>query len=315
MEKFISCDWGTSSFRLRLIDTTTKAVLAETISTQGIATTYTVWKEQNNNDRIVFYTNVIQQHIILLELQCGYSLDDLTIAVSGMASASIGLMEVPYKFIPLNSREPDFETAIIYPTENFPHKIIIVSGLRSANDVMRGEETILAGCKLEDTDSTQLLIFPGTHSKHLTIEKGLVTEIKTFMTGEVFELLCRNSILTASVANDDNPQWNDSAFLMGVKESIHSAMLNNIFHVRTNQLFNVLNAKENFWYLSGLLIGEELKSVVAGNNKSVTIVSDAKLLSLYTGALSALGFKGHISSQNATEALINGQAYILRHYQ
>ena len=54
MKNFISCDWGTSAFRLRIIDEGTKQVLAETISAQGISATYALWKEQISADRISF---------------------------------------------------------------------------------------------------------------------------------------------------------------------------------------------------------------------------------------------------------------------
>ncbi|MEP7319631.1 MAG: 2-dehydro-3-deoxygalactonokinase, partial [Panacibacter sp.] len=214
MKNFISCDWGTSSFRLRLINAETNAVLAETKSAQGIAATYALWKEQSNTDRIAFYSHIILQGILSLEQQCGYSLDGVTIIISGMASATIGIIELPYKPIPFYINKAELETHIIPATETCSHTMLIVSGVRSSNDVMRGEETILAGCNIKESNEKQLFIFPGTHSKHVSVENGLIAGIKTFMTGEVFELLNSKSILAASVENNSNE--NSAAFIKGI---------------------------------------------------------------------------------------------------
>lgn len=315
MRHFISCDWGTSSFRLRLVNAETKAVLAETKSAQGIAATYTLWKEQKKSDRISFYSNVIMEHIVLLGQQCGYSLNDITIIISGMASATIGMIELPYKSIPFAIGKAAFETHIIPATETCRHILVIISGVRSGNDVMRGEETILAGCNIEDNNETQLFIFPGTHSKHVTVQKGVMQNIKTFMTGEVFELLGSKSILAASVEKGNDDGKNNAAFIKGVNESAESNFLNSIFHVRTNTLFEILDKKENYHYLSGLVIGEELKNIQTENYASVTIVSTGALQALYTEALLVLGLKEKLQQQNADQALINGQAFIFDHYQ
>jgi len=314
MKYFISCDWGTSSFRLRLTESATKQVQAETKSGQGIAATYVLWKEQPSADRILFYCDTILQQIKLLEEQVGYSLDNLPVIISGMASSSIGMKELPYKAIPFNVNNAEFTTHIIPATETCRHQMIIISGVCSANDVMRGEETILAGCNIENTNDDQLFIFPGTHSKHVVIQKDIVKEIKTYMTGELFDLLSSKSILAASVEADKMISNNES-FIKGIREAATTNFLNSIFHVRTNQLFGVSNKKENYHYLSGLLIGEELKAIQNKNYGSVTVVSSGMLLTIYTEALSVLDLNSKIRQQDADEALIKGQALISNHYQ
>ena len=150
MKYFISCDWGTSSFRLRLVNAETFAVVAETRSAQGIAATYALWKDQTNADRALFYSNIILQEIVLLEQRCGYSLDGVTIIISGMASATIGMIELPYKPIPFPVNKTELITKITPAAEICRHKMIIVSGVKSEEDVMRGEETILSGCDITD---------------------------------------------------------------------------------------------------------------------------------------------------------------------
>ncbi len=315
MDKFISCDWGTTSFRLRLIEAATKNILAETKSAQGIAATYALCKEQPGTGRILFYTNFILQQIVVLEQQYGYSLDNITILISGMASATIGMVELPYKVIPFQIMEAGLYTQIIPATPQCRHTIILISGVRSANDAMRGEETMMAGCTIEEVAGEQLFIFPGTHSKHLVVQNGILKDLKTYMTGEIFNLLSSKSILAASVEADDlSPQMNE-AFIKGVKETIDSNILNALFHVRTNLLFGLAGKKENYHQLSGLLIGEELKAVSTGNYAIVTIVSTGNLLTLYTKALAALNFKGKLQYQDADAALVNGQALVFNQYQ
>ncbi|HRH47329.1 MAG TPA: 2-dehydro-3-deoxygalactonokinase [Panacibacter sp.] len=314
MKHFISCDWGTTSFRLRLIDATTKQILAETKSVQGIATIYGLWKEQPSVDRILFYSNVILQQIRILKKKVGYSLDNLPVIISGMASSSIGMLELPYKQIPFNVNTAELNIHIIPATETCRHQMIIISGVCTANDVMRGEETILAGCSIENTNDEQLFIFPGTHSKHVVIQNGVVKEIKTYMTGELFDLLSSKSILSASVEVDIMIS-NSESFIKGIREAATTNFLNSIFHVRTNQLLGASDKKENYHYLSGLLIGEELKDIQNKNYVSVTVVSSGTLLTLYTEALSVLGLKDKSKQQEADEALIKGQALILNLYQ
>ena len=48
MDKYIlCCDWGTTSFRLRLVERQDYNVLAEFLSKDGVAATFKAWKEQN----------------------------------------------------------------------------------------------------------------------------------------------------------------------------------------------------------------------------------------------------------------------------
>jgi 2-dehydro-3-deoxygalactonokinase len=313
MKYFISCDWGTSSFRLRLIDTVTKKVLAESRSAQGIAAAYALFIESGGSDRVLFYTDILLKPIKELEAQAGFILDEVTVIISGMASSSMGMIELPYKSIPFYIKKASLETHFIVATDLCRHNLIVVSGVRSGNDVMRGEETILVGCSIKDTAEEQLLIFPGTHSKHILVQDGLVKNIGTYMTGELFDLLRTKSILAASVEAGDtaaNSPW----FTKGVQDSVDNNVLNTIFHIRTNQLFGILNKEDNYQYLSGLLIGGELKDLLQKKYAAITIVSAGALLDLYLVAMGALGLENSRHQQNADEALISGQAFILDNY-
>ncbi|MEO7766133.1 MAG: 2-dehydro-3-deoxygalactonokinase, partial [Ferruginibacter sp.] len=191
-------------------------------------------------------------------------------------------------------------------------EIIMISGASSAVDVIRGEETMLVGCTLPCDDTEQLLIFPGTHSKHIAVKYGMAQHINTFMTGEVFDLLANKSILAHSVKKEDTGQMTkNSFFINGVMQGNVSNLLNSIFRVRTNGLFKKINACENYQYLSGLLIGHELQGIAEDKRGRITLVCSEGLKSPYLQALDALGF-GVVTYQNADEVLIKGQLNILR---
>ena len=312
MDKFISCDWGTSSLRLRLVENETQNVLAEVMSQQGIAAIYALWKN-NSSDRFLFYRTILSGGIKMLSAQCGYKLDDIALVISGMASSGIGMVELEYKMNPVNTIGNDLLVHKIDSVDDFKHQMIIVSGVKSSGDVMRGEETIIAGCEIKNIPDKQLFILPGTHSKHIIVKDGMITDFKTFMTGEIFDLLANKSILSGSVKRGNSTSKEvDSSFETGVQHGAYKNILNSIFDVRTNMLFNKLSQNENYYYLSGLLIGAELKDILHSDYSTVTIVSDEKFLPLYSSALSILKINKNVQCIAADKALIKGQSTIYK---
>jgi len=314
MKEFISCDWGTSAFRMRLVKIETNIVAAEVRTENGIASTFKLW-QNSKIDRFSFYKTILSEHVAMLEQQCGYALDNIIIVISGMASSSIGMIELPYKELPFSTDGTDLLIHIVETSKDFTHKMIIISGVKSANDVMRGEETMLAGCNAENTGHAQVFIFPGTHSKHIVAKNGMAYDFKTYMTGEIFDLLRNKSILSSSVEENNIVGENNLNFINGVMESAGSNLLHSIFYIRTNQLFKKLNNKENYHYLSGLLIGAELKSLLQHKFSSVTLVSVDALAGLYLQALNALGINKNLQQKNADDALIKGQCSIFMQHK
>jgi len=311
---FLSCDWGTSSFRIRLADARDGKVLAEETSGQGIAQTFDLWQQTGGpaEERTSFYLGVIRNHIRKLEEQTARSLNDVKVIVSGMASSSIGMIEVPYAAVPLPLDGSGLKTESITADETFEHDVLIISGVRTANDVMRGEETQLIGC-IEDGGKikNELYIFPGTHSKHITIKDNLVTDIKTYMTGELFALLSEKSILKNAV--EPGGEFGADSFLKGVKQARTENLLHHIFTVRTNQLFDICDKTENYAYLSGSLIGAELNALVDCDANIIHLVSSGNLARYYQAALKELLPAGKInifSDNLADRAPVMGQIKI-----
>ena len=316
MSTFMSCDWGTSMLRLRLVDALKMVALLEVKDDKGITGVFKLWKQKGMQDdgRLYFYQSFLAGYIRMLEQQAGYSLQDIPMIISGMASSSIGMMELPYKEAPFKIDGQDLFIKAIEATNDFNHSMLMISGVKTENDAMRGEETQLIGCLNSDVDASGLFIFPGTHSKHVTVKNGEATDIKTYMTGEFFELLSKKSILSDNLEENKEILTGNllKSFENGIADSKVSNLLHSSFMVRTNQLFGKLTKKENYAYLSGLMIGSELKDV--NNNIPITIIGDEMMIKLYKVALQKTGITS-IYNLDAGEAVIYGHYKIYSLYK
>ena len=314
MKLFFSCDWGTSQFRLRLINAETLAELGASKTGYGIAAFYNSWQQQNQPaaQRQAFYQSYILQQAKKLGATFAGSCEEATIIISGMASSSIGMVELPYKQLPFAVDGSNLVVHTIGPGQNNLHPMLVISGAGSETDAVRGEETILAGCDIATDDNEQLLILPGTHCKHIVVESGQVTNIATYITGELFGLLANKSILSNSVKqNDDAAGKYKNFFEQGVIKGASLNLLNSVFQVRTNQLFGKATPEENYYFLSGLLIGYELKDIAKSNAPAITLVCSDGLKAAYLQALSLLQHSKEIHFKDADEALIKGHSKIL----
>ena len=313
--QMLSCDWGTSSFRLRLVDTHSGAIINESVSDEGIRTVYNAWIKAGaaESRRMAFYLAVIDRHIQLLQQKDAGMPEDLPVIISGMASSSIGIKELPYSALPFFTDGKDIEVMQWTKQDFFAHELAIISGASTGKDVMRGEETQLIGCAAGNKSGKQLFIFTGTHSKHVTTEGGAVTDIITYMTGELFSLLAEQSILAASILSaGGDEQENKEAFAQGIKSGQGSSLSHSIFLVRTNQLLDRFSKEANYHFLSGLLIGSELEALSKTAVDSITLVGEARLLAHYLQAFAVLGIAAAVTIADAATATIRGQLTVYR---
>lgn len=308
-EWFLSCDWGTSFFQLRLVQTDLLITVADESSAQGIANVFKSWQQQPGVDRLSFYQAVIQKHIVLLEQQSNRSLEHVPVIVSGMASATIGMIEVAYKEVPFYVDGSDLIVNKIEATDAFCHDIFLISGVRTDSDVMRGEETQVVGCTAVGALEERMVILPGTHSKHIILKGNQAVAFRTYMTGEFFELLSQKSILSASVEQGDGfkDERNRQSFEAGVANSKRADLLHNCFEVRTNILFQKMDRQQNYYYLSGLLIGTELRNLADGPCLPITLVSNEALQPFYVEALRLILPGNDLTVKSVEEALVKGQ--------
>lgn len=271
----ILTDWGTSSFRLWLVDTD-GSVIKKTTSKAGMSTL--------RSDQ---YAGVLAAAI-----------DDVggdktaPVVICGMAGAATGWVEAPYVTLPAST---SLLAKRLIRVCNGPHPTFIIPGLaqrsKTQPDVMRGEETLLLGSILSG-GIDGIVCLPGTHSKWAHVEADQITHFETAMTGEIFALLSEQSTLSHFL----NPKQIDfsacPSFRVAVLEALNAPqrILQSLFSVRSMPLLLGSDvACDMPARLSGLLIGLELAGQGIPENSSVTLVSHGDLGNAYQAALELAG--------------------------
>jgi 2-dehydro-3-deoxygalactonokinase len=293
-DMIISCDWGSSRFRMRLVDCNAYKSIKEIDSDDGIATLN--YKSPGKGKKEKYLLQFLQQQANELLNDLSQKPENICIVLSGMASSTIGIRELPYAPTPFSVSGTDMVSAWIRPSEDCGYPLLLLSGIATGNDVMRGEETQLIGLqslmgKEINNEKEQLYIFPGTHSKHINIKDEKVQRFSTFMTGELFALLSHQSILRDSVAQPQDDTINteaSAAFEAGMAASSASVLTNTIFSARTNILFNRYTREQNYYFLSGVLIGTELKTI-QHNTQQLFLCAGSSLQWLYSKGLESSG--------------------------
>ncbi len=324
----ISCDWGTSEFRLRLINIIEDDIVKEIVSPDGAFSIYNRWTADSQKITLKkYYLQFLLPQIELLLKDTSKDFKDVPIIISGMASSSIGVEEQPYANIPFALDGKNAVLKFIEKNTDFPYDLLLISGVREIADVMRGEETQMIGIaqmeELMDLTEDAICIFPGTHSKHIKISKGNIVNFKTYLTGELFQLLSTMSVLKGSVSKERNDkvmdEMNLQSFYQGIEQSAKNAnLLNKLFSVRTNDLFGLLSHQENFFYLSGMLIGSEIRSLQLEMPCRIILCSGNSLFQLYQLAIEKLNFGEQtifIPPTMMDKAAFVGQFKIFQYYQ
>lgn len=266
-DHLLSCDWGTSHFRLRLLNAASGTIVAEVRGTEGVGP---IAAATALADRPDAFRQALGRRVEDLSQQVGDELGRLPVIISGMASSSIGWQELPYSSLPFDLNGNRLAWQELDPLMPGGGSVVLVSGVRDELDVMRGEETELLGLSRLPVrgvlQGRAVVILPGTHSKHVVVQAGEVTSFQTFMTGELFDLLRRHSSLRHSLESPEAPPpadpaaW-EAAFCSGVRQAAELPLTSALFQVRARQLLTATTAAANTAYLSGLLVGAELNSI------------------------------------------------------
>lgn len=330
MEKklMLGCDWGTTSFRLTLCDAETLAIIAEVRSDEGVASTFRDWKDSATGDSISrerLFRYRLGVHLARLSDVAGRTIDHIPVVVSGMASSSLGMHELPYACLPFSLKGDNAVYKFIEGDEELKNEILLLSGVRGTSDVMRGEETQVLGLMhLFEADGIRpdraKFIFPGTHSKHIQIEEDGMVSFQTFMTGEVFGILRQHSILTESVETESlsgHTSDDVKAFREGVRTSLDTPLLHALFSVRTGHLMGRFDRRRATYYLSGLLIGSELLTLSLEDDSPIILCSSHQH-DVYRFALDELGLISRtslLSSSMTERATLAGQLLMLTKFK
>jgi 2-dehydro-3-deoxygalactonokinase len=264
----VAVDWGTSSLRAARLDAAGHP-LEERSAARGILTV-----EPGQFPQV-------------LQGLCGDWLAAGTLClVSGMAGSRQGWMEAPYCECPADPAALARRLAWVEPG-----RIAIVPGVSCERDgvpdVMRGEEVQVFGAlALLDTEDL-VAVLPGTHSKWVRVRGGRIEAFITYMTGEFYALLRKHSILARSLPAEDG-LLDEAAFVQGVQHARREAgLLSAAFSARTLALFDRLPHAALPSYLSGLVIGEELRCQTLAAGGKIALVGAPELARRYALALDA----------------------------
>lgn len=224
------------------------------------------------------------------------------VLASGMIGSRQGWREVPYAACPAGADELAGALVTVDGPGGVPVSLAPGLSVREPGsgvpDVMRGEETQILGA-LAALPDARLFVLPGTHSKWVKVEGGRIRAFRTWMTGEVFDVLRRHSILGRLMEGE---AADDEAFLDGVERGAAEAagVLHAIFATRTLGLMGDLPGTALAPYLSGLLIGAEIAGGRTwGGGQAPVVIASTRLTDAYLKALGGLGLAGRAAAADA----------------
>ena len=282
---WIAVDWGTSNLRAWAMGADGR-VLAQAESDEGMGKLAPEGFEA-----------------ALLRLITPWLAGNPPVLACGMVGSRQGWREAPYRAVPCTPL--DRAALIAAPTTDPRLRVTIAPGLMQADpaDVMRGEETQIAGALRLLPGYDGVLCLPGTHSKWAHISAGEVVSFQTFMTGELFALLSTASVLRHGMQGSG---WDEAAFDTAVTDALSrpERLGARLFSLRAQGLIAGLTPDAARARLSGLLIGMELAAARPyWLGQRVTLIGAEKLSTAYARALAAQGVTtGRLSVTDCTLA-------------
>jgi 2-dehydro-3-deoxygalactonokinase len=298
--RIAAVDWGTSRLRIWLLDEG-GSVLSERRSDEGMLAA-----------RPDGFARILEGHLTALGAPA-----DLPAIICGMAGSRQGWVEAPYVAVPA-SMQGIFAGAAPIPGSRRDIRILPGVAQRdpASPDVMRGEETQLAGLASLLGSDAHIVCMPGTHSKWVEIAGGSIAGFATYMTGELFSVLAGHSILSHSLGPEHAVSATDPLFQRWCQDSLSDPgdVSARLFRIRASTLLLDLQPAQAAAALSGLLIGAEIASAsrrFAWPEAPVVLVASGALRPLYEAALGLAGLE--FQTVEADEAVRAGLLAAARH--
>jgi 2-dehydro-3-deoxygalactonokinase len=292
----IAVDWGTSSARAWLLDAAGEAI------------------EERRAPLGVMHVpsgGYPQAFASLLGPWIGHG-GGLGALACGMVGSRQGWREAPYLECPFAPGE--LAGALIEIDTGSPVRLWVVPGARCEGpwgpDVMRGEETQVLGAARSGPDGRAaargLVVLPGTHSKWVWLEQGRVMGFRTFMTGELFGVLRSHSILGRLMVEAAD-RGSSEGFERGAVAGLDARgdLAAKLFSARTLPLLGRMDADAVADYLSGLLVGAEVREALAWAREGASppprpvLVGEADLCARYASAFRLAGLEARIEAPGA----------------
>ncbi len=276
----IGVDWGTSSFRAFRIDADGR-VTDRAAAPRGIMTV------ADGN-----FAAVLRG-----EIGAWLADGETAVLMAGMIGSRQGWVEAPYLPCPAS---PDALAGSLVRVIFDGAMVLLVPGLSDHDEagvpeVMRGEETQLVGV-IDAMGGNGLACLPGSHAKWARIAGGRIEGFSTYLSGEAFSAIRAGTILGRMMPEAPH---DEDAFRRGVVRSGEPGhLLHHLFGVRTLGLFRSLDEIGSASYLSGLLIGTEVRAAMPPGG-AVRLIGDASLCGLYRDAIALCGGTAHIENEDA----------------
>lgn len=269
---WIAVDWGTTNLRIWMMD-----------AQGGVLDTRETDDGMGRTARDGFEPALLRALGTDVDGKVG-----VPVIVCGMAGSRQGWCEAPYAAAPCVP--PGAAQAVRVPGTDPRIAVHILPGVKQDKpaDVMRGEETQIAGFLARQPGFDGVLCLPGTHTKWARISAGEIVSFQTCMTGEMFSLLSQHSVLRHSVGTG----WDDAAFAEAVSDGMsHPATLAaRLFGLRAEALLHGLDGDVARARLSGLLIGAELAATRPyWLGERVAVIGAEALSQAYVAGLAAQG--------------------------
>lgn len=277
MSRLLAVDWGSTSLRAALLDDA-GVVLQERTSARGMLTIAPGG-----------FSEVFEQHFA-----DWMDVPGTRCLMAGMVGSKQGWVEAGYCPCPAGLDEIAAALRTIDSQSSTQgRRIRIVPGVScdraGVPDVMRGEETQVFGALDLLGVQEGTFVLPGTHSKWVRVEAGRIRELSTVMSGEFYDLLRKHSILARSLPPADTA-LDEAAFDRGVLMALQGgSLMETAFSVRTLSLFDRMAADARSSYLSGLVIGEELRCRPLRQGSSVIVIGAPALAPRFERALRSQG--------------------------
>jgi 2-dehydro-3-deoxygalactonokinase len=220
------------------------------------------------------------------------------VVVCGMAGARGAWVEAAYAAVPC----PPLPAAFARPEVRDPRlSVRILPGLKQEKpaDVMRGEETQIAGLLAAEPGFDGIVCLPGTHTKWVHVGRRLVVSFGSFMTGEIFALLAHHSVLRRTVGAEG---WSEEDFLEAASEGLSrpERVMGRLFALRAEGLLHGLAPERARARLSGMLIGAELAGARAyWLGREVMLIGAPALAAAYRDALALAGIEARLADATA----------------
>jgi 2-dehydro-3-deoxygalactonokinase len=272
--RLVALDWGTTSLRAYLIGDG-GAVLERRAEPLGIL------RVPERDFRAAFDAATAQWR----------QYPALPAIASGMIGSAQGWVEAPYTSLPADV-DSVAQSLVTVPDVG----LRIVPGLAQRDgtpDVMRGEETQLFGAMRESSVLADggVAVLPGTHAKWARVAGDRIVGFTTYMTGELFAVLAQHSILGRLVAGSVGEVEPGHAFARGVRHARDASggLASVLFSARSAVLVGDLRAEDSLEYLSGLLIGDEVRTGLATGDRPRMLIGEQALCARYAAAFAEFG--------------------------